>query len=45
MAFNNQFEIYIINTCYSFVFSNIKEISCSVEKLVETKKDNVYPLI
>ncbi|GAV80123.1 LOW QUALITY PROTEIN: Dimer_Tnp_hAT domain-containing protein, partial [Cephalotus follicularis] len=45
MALDNQLETYIIDMRTSCEFSNIKGIGGLANKLVETKKDIVYPLV
>ncbi|GAV82286.1 Dimer_Tnp_hAT domain-containing protein, partial [Cephalotus follicularis] len=45
MPLDNQLETYIIDIRTSCKFSNIKGIGGLAKKLVETKKDIVYPLV
>ncbi|XP_039116605.1 zinc finger MYM-type protein 1-like [Dioscorea cayenensis subsp. rotundata] len=45
MGLDSQLETYIIDMCSNPEFSGIKEIGQLTEKLVETKKNIVYPLV
>ncbi|KAL7256105.1 hypothetical protein ACSBR1_010104 [Camellia fascicularis] len=43
MALDNQLQNYIVDMCSSNEFSELKRIGDLTRKLVETKKDIVYP--
>ncbi|KAH9671440.1 TTF-type domain-containing protein [Citrus sinensis] len=45
MALKTQLQIYIMDMCSSTEFAELKGISDLAKRMVETKKDKVYPLV
>ena len=45
MTFDNQLKTYIIDMCSSKEFIELKGISDLAQKMVETSKNLVYPLV
>jgi len=45
VKFNNQLETYIVNTRSNSEFSDLNRIGQLAKKLVQNKKDGLYPLV